>query len=130
MTDDQWKLLNEKLVPPFGRAKLLVDGYTVDIVVTLTEKMKFGFAVYVDGFIKAEYSMNDCDIRRRFYYESKKSLLKQSDKAKIKKLRKAERERIMQRASYSVFYPYWGSFSRLKAHLIKNNQSIELVECH
>lgn len=130
MTDEQWKELEKNLVPPFGRAKLLVDGYTVDIVVALTEKMKFGFTVYVDGFIKGEWSINDCDIRRRFYFESKKSLLKQSEKAKLKKLRKADRERIEQRASYSVFLPYWGSFSRLKAHLVKNNQSIELVECH
>lgn len=102
----------------------------MDIVVALTEKMKFGFTVYVDGFIKGEWSINDCDIRRRFYFESKKSLLKQSEKAKLKKLRKADRERIEQRASYSVFLPYWGSFSRLKAHLIKNNRSIELIECH
>lgn len=94
----------------------------------LVDKMKYGFVVYVNGFIRAEWSMNDCEIRRRFYYESKKSLLKSSEKAKIKKMRKSVREEIMKSAQYSVFLPYWGSFSRLKSHLIKNNQSIELVE--
>lgn len=128
MTDEQWKEVEEKLVPPFGRVKLQIDGYEVTITAQLVEKMKYSFVVYVNGFIRAEWSMNDCEIRRRFYYESKKSLLKGSEKAKIKKMRKAVQEKIIKSAQYSVFLPYWGSFSRLKAHLIKNNQSIELVE--
>ncbi len=128
MTDEQWKEVEKKLVPPFGRVELEIDGYKVTITAQLVEKMKFSFVVYVNGFIRAEWSMNDCEIRRRFYYESKKSLLKGSEKAKIKKMRKSVREEIMKSAQYSVFLPYWGSFSRLKSHLIKNNQSIELVE--
>lgn len=128
MTDEQWKEVEKKLVPPFGRVELEIDGYKVTITAQLVEKMKFSFVVYVNGFIRAEWSMNDCEIRRRFYYESKKSLLKGSEKAKIKKMRKSVREEIMKSEQYSVFLPYWGSFSRLKSHLIKNNQSIELVE--
>ena len=128
MTDEQWKEVEKKLVPPFGRVELEIDGYKVTITAQLVEKMKFSFVVYVNGFIRAEWSMNDCEIRCRFYYESKKSLLKGSEKAKIKKMRKSVREEIMKSAQYSVFLPYWGSFSRLKSHLIKNNQSIELVE--
>lgn len=128
MTDEQWKEVEKKLVPPFGRVELEIDGYKVTITAQLVEKMKFSFVVYVNGFIRAEWSMNDCEIRRRFYYESKKSLLKGSEKDKIKKMRKSVREEIMKSAQYSVFLPYWGSFSRLKSHLIKNNQSIELVE--
>ena len=128
MTDEQWKEVEKKLVPPFGRVELEIDGYKVTITAQLVEKMKFSFVVYVNGFIRAEWSMNDCEIRRRFYYESKKSLLKGSKKAKIKKMRKSVREEIMKSAQYSVLLPYWGSFSRLKSHLIKNNQSIELVE--
>ena len=128
MTDEQWKEVEKKLVPPFGRAELEIDGYKVVIVAGLVDKMKYGFVVYVNGFIRAEWSMNDCEIRRRFYYESKKSLLKSSEKAKIKKMRKSVREEIMKSAQDSVFLPYWGSFSRLKAHLKKNNKSIELVK--
>lgn len=130
MTDEQWKELECKLVPPFGRAKLTVDGYTVDIIVTPKSKMKYHLAVFVNDFIRAEWSMNDCDIRQRFYSESKKSLLKSSEKAKVKKMKKSIREEILKSTEYSVFYPYRNSFSRLKAHLVKNNQSIELVECH
>ncbi len=129
MTDEEWSRAETALSPPFGYVKLLIDGYDVHIEVVQIKRLKFKLAVYVNGYIKAEWSLSDCDIRRRFYYESKKSLLKQSEKAKLKKMRKADRERIMQRAAYSVFLPYWGSFSRLKSHLIKNNQSIELVEC-
>lgn len=128
MTDEQWKEVERELVPPFGRVELEIDGYKVTIVAGLVDKTKYGFIVYVNGFIRTEWSMNDCEIRRRFYYESKKSLLKSSEKAKIKKMRKSVREEILQRTKYSVYLPYWGSFSRLKAHLIKNNQSIELVE--
>ena len=100
----------------------------IDEMFVQAARLKYGFVVYVNGFIRAEWSMNDCEIRRRFYYESKKSLLKSSEKAKIKKMRKSVREEIMKSAQYSVFLPYWGSFSRLKAHLIKNNKSIELVK--
>ena len=130
MTDEQWKEVEKKLVPPFGRAELEIDGYKVTITAQLVEKMKFSFVVYVNGFIRAEWSINDCEIRRRFYYESKKSLLKSSEKAKIKKMRKSVREEILERTKYSIYLPYWGSFSRLKAHLIKNNQSIKLIEHH
>ena len=103
MTDEQWKEVEKKLVPPFGRGELEIDGYKVTITAQLVEKMKFSFVVYVNGFIRAEWSMNDCEIRRRFYYESKKSLLKGSEKAKIKKMRKSVREEIMKSAQYSVF---------------------------
>ena len=67
MTDEQWKEVEKKLVPPFGRVELEIDGYKVAIVAQLVEKMKFSLVVYVNGFIRAEWSMNDCEIRRRFY---------------------------------------------------------------
>lgn len=128
MTDEQWKEAEKKLVPPFGRVELEIDGYKVTITAQLVKKMKFSFVVYVNGFIRTEWSIKDCEIRRRFYYESKRSMLKKSEEAKIKKMRKSVRDQIMESAQYSVFLPYWGSFSKLKAHLIKNNQSIELVK--
>ncbi len=128
MTDEQWKEVEKKLVPPFGRVELEIDGYKVTIVAQLVEKKKFSFVVYVNGFIRGEWSKDDCEIRRRFYYESKRSLLTKSEKAKIKKMRKSVREKLLERTKYSIYLPYWGSFSRLKSHLIKNNKSIELVE--
>lgn len=128
MTDEQWKEVEKKLVPPFGRVELEIDGYKVTITAQLVEKMKVGFAVYVNGFIRGEWSINDCEIRRRFYYESKRSLLTKSERAKVKKMRKSVREEVLQRTKYSIYLPYWGSFSRLKSHLIKNNKSIELVK--
>ena len=92
MTDEQWKEIEKKLVPPFGRVELEIDGYKVAIVAQLVEKMKFSFVVYVNGFIRTEWSIKDCEIRRRFYYESKRSMLKKSEEAKIKKMRKSVRE--------------------------------------
>lgn len=70
MTDEQWKEVEKKLVPHFGRVELEIDGYKVTIVAQLVEKMKFSFVVYVNGFIRTEWSIKDCEIRRRFYYES------------------------------------------------------------
>lgn len=52
MTDEQWKEIEKKLVPPFGRVELEIDGYKVAIVAQLVEKMKFSFVVYVNGFIR------------------------------------------------------------------------------
>lgn len=130
MTDEEWEKVEKSLSSTFGYAKFMIDGYTVDVIVQSIGALKFKLAVYVNKRIALYTCANDCDIRRRFYYPSKHSRLNAADKQKLKRASKARRESITQRYSYTAYLPYWGSFSRMKSHFIRNNQSIRLVKCN
>lgn len=121
MTKEEWKQAEEKLNSAFSRVDLLVDGYAVTIRKEPCDKMRLGLTVYVDGTIKGEWVVQDCEIRRKFYYCSERSLL-------TAKERKAVREAVLARASYQVFSPVFYSFRTLKSHFLKQNTSIELCK--
>ena len=129
MTDEEWKKVEESLSRTYGSAKFMIDGYTVDVVVQPERKLKYVLAVYVNKKLALYTCVKDCDIRSRFYYPSKRSRLSAADKQKLKKFSKARRENITQTAAYTAYLPFWGSFSRMKAHFIRNNQSIRLNKC-
>lgn len=130
MTDEEWEKVEKSLSGTFGYAEFMIDGYTVDVIVQPIGALKFNLAVYVNKRIAVYTCANDCDIRRRFYYPSKRSHLNAADKQKLKRASKARRESITQMYSYTAYLPYWGSFSRMKAHFIRNNQSIRLIKCN
>ena len=115
MTKEEWKQAEEKLNSAFGRVDLLVDGYAITIQKEPCDKMRFGLTVYVDGYVKGKWVVQDCEIRRKFYYCSERSL-------------KAVREAVLARASYQVFSPVFYSFRTLKSHFLKQNTSIELCK--
>lgn len=129
MTDEEWKKVEEALrCPPFGFVKLKADGYELTITFARDKSpMKYCLAVYVNGQMKFEWITEDCDIRRKFYH---RSVRKQVSKKGLKEIGITEKqyEKVTGCKNECEFYmPYWGSFARLKAHLIKNNDSIELV---
>lgn len=133
MTADEWKKAEQMLRPPYGHAKFLIDGYNVIVEMRLTSSTKFSFVVFVDGVFKCEWLTEDCDIRRRFCYKGRQTLLTSKKKDEfIKKFGKREYNRFIKEnpeLCYVTFYsPYFGSFRTLKQHFIKNNTSITLVE--
>ena len=75
MTDEQWKQVESRLSRPFGSVKMQIDGYKITVVVEPLKGMKLVLMVYVDGYFRGKWLTEDCDIRRRFYYCSKRSLL-------------------------------------------------------
>lgn len=127
MTKEEWESVEHKLLYPGAYARLKVDGYSITLMV-LRYKMKMVIAVYTDGYIKGEWLVKDCDIRRRFYQRSKHSLLTAADKKKLARKSKSVQKEVQERATYYSFSPYWTSFRSLKRHLIKNNTSIELCK--
>ena len=128
MTEEQWKQVESRLSRPFGRVKMQIDGYEITVVVEPFKSLKMGLMVYVDGQFKGKWLTEDCDIRRRFYYCSKRSLLNAKQKKQLQREKKAIREEIQKEMEYMTFSPYFGSFRTLKSHFIKNNQSIALCE--
>ena len=127
MTKEEWESVEHKLLYPGEGVHLKVDGYDVTLRV-LIDKMKMVIAVYVDGRIKAEWLVKDCDIRRRFYQRSKHSLLTAAEKKKLAKERKSVQKEVQGLTTYYSFSPYWTSFRSLKRHLVNNNESIEICE--
>ena len=93
MTKEEWESVEHKLLYPGEGVHLKVDGYDVTLRV-LIDKMKMVIAVYVDGRIKAEWLVKDCDIRRRFYQRSKHSLLTAAEKKKLAKERKSVQKEV------------------------------------
>lgn len=128
MTDEQWKQVESRLSRPFDSVKMQIDGYKITVVVEPLKGMKLVLMVYVDGYFRGKWLTEDCDIRRRFYYCSKRSLLTTKEKKRLQREKKAIREEIQKKMEYMTFFPYFGSFRTLKSHFMKNNQSIELCE--
>ena len=128
MTSEEWKLVEEKVQSIFCNVKLKVDGYDITLCLVSFKGLKMEIAVYVNGGIKGEDIIHDTDIRRRFYNKHIKSILTAAERKRLKKAPKAVKEALAGKTEYEWFEPYWQSFRSLKAHLIKNNTSIELVE--
>lgn len=117
MTKEEWKEVERNLSSPYGRAKFKIDGYTVDVVVEKEspKSLKYVLAVFVDGAIKGKWLVNDCDIRRKFYYKCTKSNLSANYKNsyKFKSLSKKVREEIYHKGyteglkmhSYKIIIP-------------------------
>ena len=127
MTPEDWKEAESKLSYPFGRAEFLIDGYRVTVMVVEEKPLKYALAVYVDGKINLEWALNDCEIRRKFYFESKRSLLTAKERKRLNRVKKTVRDALLVKSEYIAYMPYFNSFRSLKSKFVNNNSSIELV---
>ena len=125
MTDEQWKLTEELVSVPYGRATLKADEYNIDILCLPDKPLKYILMVYVNGKVNPEWFISKHEIAERFYCKHKKSLLNQADKANLKSMKKSIRERVLKGSTYEYYTPYFTSFRTLKSHFIKNNHLIE-----
>lgn len=131
MTKEEWAKAENEMSTPYGMVDLKIDGYDVSLRIARNGNLKYCIAVYVNGYIKVEWALNDCEIRRKFYCKHTNSLLSQKEKNKLKKESKAVRSMVMDcyngKIDYNWYEPYFCSFKTLKSHFIKNNTSIEMV---
>lgn len=133
MNDEQWKKAEEIVSCPYGILRLKIDGYNITVIMAHEKGLKYCLAVYVNGKIKGEWIVNDCEERRRFYHQVTKNTLTAKKKAEmIKTVGKRRFEKWVKENpelySYKYYEPYFGSFRMLKSHFVKNNESIEMVE--
>ena len=125
MTKDEWAKVETATKSFFSMAKLKIDDYDIALRLQRVSTYKNVIMVYVNDVFKGEWLANDCEERRRFMCKKERNL---ATKSKIKHLPKKEQKILIDKYKYCVYSPYWTSFSSLKKHLIKENQSIELVE--
>lgn len=122
-----WNEVEEKLKILFNPVKLAIDGFEVTLVLVRTSQFENSILPYINGILKGEWLVNDCEERRRFYRPVSRSIYSKKEKAAMKKLSKrAQKEmNINPDKKYTYYSPYWSSFRSLKSHLIKNNNVIE-----
>ena len=128
MTKEQWKAVEQKvLLYPYTIAKLQADGHVLSLSMQ-RHKMRLVIVVYVDGKIDFNWLREDCEIRRKFFQQRKRSLLTQKDRDRLKREKKSIREEITAQATYYTYSPYWTSFTALRRHLEKTCEIITPYE--
>ena len=129
MTKEDWKKAEERLFGSFSGVDLMVDGYRVGLRLTRL-KMKLVILPYINGDYKAEWQLNDCEERRRFFRPVTASAWTAKGKRAMKKIPKSHLKKMgIDPDQKNTYYSWaWPSFGPLRRHLEKNNKSISLVE--
>ena len=127
MTKEQGETAEQNLQSSYRIVKLQADGYTLSLQ-TQRYKMQLCIAVYVDGKIQGKWLTEDCEIRRKFFQKHKHSILTRTEQEKLKRERKAFREKVLANSICYTYSPYWSSFRSLKRHLCQNCTDITLCE--
>jgi hypothetical protein len=125
MTKVEWEQIEKSLQSPWGQVELICDGYKLTLQVH-RDKMRLVIMTYINGHFKGIWMSEDCEERRRFLRPKVSKVYKDSF---FKGFTKKEQKYLKAKYDESIttYLPYWGSFRPLKAHLIKNNTSIELA---
>ena len=126
MTKQEWQRVQKALMDINNKVVLNIDGYEVTVVLVRVSTMKNAIAIYVNGHFKGKWLIEDCDERRRFVQKRTKSLYTSKELIKIGIHKKEHKNYLKQK--YQYYKTHWESFGGLRGHLIRNNESIELVE--
>lgn len=135
ITKEQWQEMEKKLSHPFGRVEMRCDGHDVSAIV-MTDRMKLVIQVYVDGFIKSEWLMDENEIGVKFYQKKTKFFSKQKERENARKnmndkrLGEDLREMFKRHyeAKFSYYVPYWTSAKSFCRHIRKTCAEIELTK--
>lgn len=129
MTKQEWDIVEEHLKHQFYAVVLICDGYRLTLQLCQIKGMELAIWIWINGQMKGSWYQEDCEERRRFFWprarhrwsaKSRKTLKGMG--AKYLKSKGIDLNEIL-----IIHYPWWKSFRSLKAHLIKNNVSIELA---
>lgn len=129
MTKEEWAALGKELGSVFGRAELLIDGYTVNFEVQQL-KMRLLIAVYVGGWMRGDWLLKKTEEATRFCRPVQISLYTPSRKKSIAQgfSKTAIKKYFPDIDKKGVYYQSaWLNFSAMKRHLLANNKSISVV---
>ena len=131
VTPSDWASMERDLSGTFGTVKLRCDGYLIDIERTLVDRNRLGLIVYVNGHLRGEWLLKDCEERRRFLRKTLRRVFRAADVERIcKGLGKRDRaacvERLGLERKSEAYALHWGSFDALRRHLIAHNRVIQV----
>lgn len=134
LTKEQKQELADKLSYPYGSVRILCDGRLISLQVERFKGMTYRVMIYVDGVFKGAWMVPkkgedpapECKYLR-------KSVRPCISPVKRKKLEKALGKRYVQKdpfysASYTVYFPDFGSGKAAINHLCKVCDSVEVCE--
>lgn len=130
MTKTEWDQLKADLSHAYGHAELLVDGYQLTLRIQAVKALKYEIMPYVNGQFKGMWIIEKTEEALRFLRPVTRHLYSPAQKKRITKglSKKSVNELCPNLNKCSTYYQWgWPSFTGLKAHLIKNNKSIERV---
>ena len=132
MTNEEWETVRKAVEEHPNRARLKADGYQIDIYLLPVDPYHNEIVVYVENKFDPKWLDGKGDgegkeICRRFFCPSTKSFVKKP-RQKLSKKEQRLFEEEKKRRSVTTYSPFWKNFKSLKAHLIKNNSSIEIAE--
>lgn len=130
LTPEQWKRVGDALRFAHASAEMECDGFKLGLQVQHVDALKLGISVFVNGWCRGQWILNDCEERRRFLQPTVSRLYSHAQKARIVerigKKRAADWYPNLDK-TYTSYSTTWTAFSRLKRHLLKHNASIRLV---
>ncbi|MDL2294675.1 hypothetical protein LJC60_08650, partial [Ruminococcaceae bacterium OttesenSCG-928-D13] len=119
MTKAEWEKVEQALSNFFTTVTLDVDGYKVQLRLARITTYRNALEIFVNGFFKGEWLINDCEERRRFLPRKVKHLYTASQVEKLRKELKVSKKSIEKHnPSFDYYSTHWTSFSALKKHLI------------
>jgi len=128
-TKEQWGKIEKALTRLYSSVIMQIDGFKVNMGLRQLSTYKNGVVVLLNNELKGEWFTDESPERTKFYRPVVHNMwTRKTQIAAVKRYGKREAKKqgyLDQRTGYSFF---WGSFPRLKAHLIKNNENIELVK--
>lgn len=128
LTKEEWDEIDKKLSGFCGIVHLRIDGYNVSLSLQFVKRFKQAILVYINDKIELN-KMNDSEEAKRFWCPHRKYLYPAKERKNMYRICKKLGLLSDRSGKYIIMYwPYWTSFSKLKAHLIKNNESIELLK--
>ena len=133
MTKEEWEKVRKAVEIYPNRAKLKIDGYTLDMILQNVNPYHNEIVVFINGECRLDLCLKETpeseEIRKRFLCPSTKCFVKKP-KCKLSKKNQKLFEEEKKRFTITTYSPFWKSFSKLKAHLIKNNSYIEILEAN
>ena len=127
---EDWARIEAELSHPFGRVDLRVDErWDCGLRVEPWKALQYRICVYIDGWFRGEWIVNDCAERRRFYRRIESPLWPRAKVADVvKRFGKKEAERLGM-FKKSVHWSFsWPSARGLRRHLVKCGGSIRLLK--
>jgi hypothetical protein len=128
LTPTQWKEL-EAGIHEWRSVRLRINGHEISIFM-VRSGMKLKYEVYVDGYIKGDYTKVESEIGKAFFRpmiinRHKAALLR--DMVKIWGVREAKKMGYFQQKVVIGYSPYYSSFRSLKQVLCQHDD-IEILE--
>lgn len=131
ISKDQWQKIEQELSHAFGSVKLKCDGYVVALHVSQIDALQYGIAVFVNGYSRGKWLIEDCEERRRFLRPIERFLYNAKERAEFLKIwggKRAPKAKVEHfNRKFTTYSTYWTSVKSLRRHIEKNNQDLEVV---